>query len=78
MLYGLIVVDAYVYGITINIKTEYPITKTEYNNFLNLFKRKPKPPEGWDYYLRYDTLEWELVEMPVNTDYDMKGLDTIV
>lgn len=70
MVYGIVVIDGYVCGLTINVATDYVVSEAEYNNYLDLFARKPQPPEGYDYYLRYDTLEWELVEITVNPDYE--------
>lgn len=40
------------------------ITEDEYNEILSIIHNKPTPPSGYDYMLRADTLEWELVELP--------------
>ena len=40
------------------------ITEAEYNTILNLIHNKPTAPEGYDYRLKDDTLEWELYELP--------------
>lgn len=40
------------------------ITEAEYNAILSTIRAKPVAPTGYDYMLRADTLEWELVELP--------------
>ncbi len=40
------------------------ITEDEYNEILSVLQDRPVPPSGYDYFLRADTLEWELVELP--------------
>lgn len=40
------------------------ITVTEYNTILAAISTKPAAPSGYDYKLRADTLEWELVRLP--------------
>lgn len=40
------------------------ISETEYNEFLTTIRNRPTPSLGYDYQLRADTLEWELVELP--------------
>lgn len=54
-------------GYIIAVTTNYgqtPITAEEYNAILATIHNKPMPPVGYDYNLRADTLEWELVELP--------------
>lgn len=41
------------------------ITKVDYNEMLEIIRNKPIAESGYDYRLRADTLEWELVEVPV-------------
>ncbi len=41
------------------------ITECEYNELLALIHGKPQTEIGYDYLLRADSLEWELVEVPV-------------
>lgn len=40
------------------------ITKEKYDSIIELANHKPIPSGGYDYCLRADTLEWELVELP--------------
>ena len=40
------------------------ISKEEYDEILSVIHNRPTPPPGYDYMLRADTLEWELVELP--------------
>lgn len=40
------------------------VSEEEYNEILGAMHSRPTPPEGYDYCLRADTLEWELVELP--------------
>ena len=43
---------------------ENGIAKEERDNIFSLMLRKPADPDGYQYKLRADTLEWELVELP--------------
>lgn len=40
------------------------ITEAEYSNLLSLIRSAPSAPDGFQYKLRADTLEWELVKLP--------------
>lgn len=40
------------------------ITESEYNDLLSIIHNRPTPSTGFDYKLKADTLEWELVELP--------------
>lgn len=40
------------------------ISEVKYNELLTTIRNRPTPPPGYDYWLRADTLEWELVELP--------------
>lgn len=40
------------------------ITEAEYSELLGIIHSALKAPHGYQYRLRTDTLEWELVEMP--------------
>lgn len=54
-------------GYTIAITTVYGqtrIAKERYDTILSMFHVKPEAKDGYDYMLRADTLEWELVESP--------------
>ncbi len=58
-------------GYTIAITTVYGqtrIAKERYDAILSLFHAKPEAEDGYDYMLRADTLEWELVELPPSED----------
>lgn len=41
-----------------------------YNTIMQIIQNKPTDPEGYQYKLRADNLEWELVELPVQEDSD--------
>lgn len=55
------------------------ITESEYNGLLSIIHNRPIPQSGYDYKLRADTLEWELVELqPIDdTDDDATESDYI-
>ena len=40
------------------------ITEKEFKEILEKIKSSPRDPNGYQYKLRADTLEWELVELP--------------
>ena len=44
------------------------ITETEYNEILKIAQNAPEAPEGYEYKLKADTLEWVLVEIPPYPD----------
>lgn len=46
------------------------ITESEYNDLLSIIHNRPTPQTGFDYKLKADTLEWELVELPPVEDDD--------
>lgn len=55
--------DIYVESVGIgNVGTE--LTESEYNAIMQKIQNKPTDPEGYQYKLRADNLEWELVELP--------------
>lgn len=37
---------------------------TEYTEAIKVMDTRPTPPDGYDYRLRADNLEWELYELP--------------
>lgn len=37
---------------------------TEYQEAIKIMESRPTPPDGYDYRLRADNLEWELYELP--------------
>ena len=41
-----------------------PIEEATYKTIVEAMSVKPSAPSGHDYFLRADTLEWELVELP--------------
>lgn len=47
---------------------EHEITMERYYAIEELIKDIPKAPDGYFYKLRADTLEWELVEVPIVDD----------
>lgn len=58
-----VVENGYVIAVTTaNVGTE--ITESEYNAIMQKIHNKPIDPDGYNYMLRSDTLEWELVELP--------------
>lgn len=64
-------IDPYIIGIGINQLPIDIITQEEYDTLSELFKNKPKDPEGYRYMLRADTLEWELVENPIEPEEEL-------
>ena len=55
--------DEFVMAVGTNIGgTE--ITESEYNSIMQKIQTKPTDPEDFQYKLRADNLEWELVELP--------------
>ena len=40
------------------------LTESEYNKLLSIIQTAPAAPNGYQYKLRADNLEWELVELP--------------
>lgn len=45
-------------------RNDSQITKDEYDALMIIVHNRPAPPAGYDYLIRADTLEWELVELP--------------
>ena len=64
MNYTLSIVDGYVIGVCESVG-HFPneITKEERDTVFNLLTNKPTAEEGYEYRLRADTLQWELVEL---------------
>ena len=57
--------DGFVAGIGTNGNDNVTaITEAEYNTILQKIQNKPTDPDGYQYMLRADNLEWELVELP--------------
>lgn len=57
------VTDGYIFAVSIDHGAQ-EIDKAEYDAIIALIHNRPAPPDGYDYRLRADTLEWELVELP--------------
>ena len=55
-------------GYIIALSTMYgeDISEREHNELLAIIHYVPPTPEGYEYKLRADTLEWELVEVPID------------
>lgn len=47
------------------------ITESEYSTIMQKIRSKPTDPEGYQYKLRADNLEWELVELPPVEDPEL-------
>ena len=53
--------------------------KAEYETLEGLFAERPPAPEGYQYYLRADNLEWELVEAPEDDEIeDSEALEILL
>lgn len=65
--------DAYIIGVqTSSSEKGGNIDGSEYNAILEKIKSTPTAPAGYQYRLRADTLEWELMELPsVETDEEL-------
>lgn len=61
--------DGYIWGICPTVG-DIEITESEYNTILSIIHNRPTPSIGFDYKLKADTLEWELVELPKPSDTD--------
>ena len=68
-MYSKIIENGYILIIGKGLNGE-PITKTEYDELLSIIHSRPIPNTGFEYKLRADTLEWELVELPEPTEDD--------
>ena len=68
MNYTLSIVDGYIIGVC-ESEDHFPneITKAERDTIFNLLLNRPSSSEGYEYKLRSDNLEWELVELPQPT-----------
>ena len=58
--------DGYIISIMHGAK-ESNISDAEYQAIMDKVNRKPTPPDGYDYRLTVD-LEWEMFELPKETD----------
>lgn len=77
MRYYKLIIDGYLVSVgTGTGGTE--ITESEYNDLLSIIHNRPTPTTGFDYKLKADTLEWELVELPpIEDDTDATESDYI-
>lgn len=51
------------------------ISNEEYETIMQKIRSKPTDPEGYQYKLRADNLEWELVELPPEPEYEPTDAD---
>ena len=63
MAYQKVIDNGYVVGVGIN-SSKSGITESEYSTIMQKIQNKPVDPNGYQYRLRADNLEWELVELP--------------
>lgn len=63
------IIDGYIIAVGDGVVGE-AITESEYNDLLSIIHNRPTPQSGYDYKLKADTLEWELVELPEPSDTD--------
>lgn len=63
-MYYKFIINGYIICVRNNASDGIKISKEEYDQILFLIHNRPVPPFGYDYQLRADTLEWELIELP--------------
>lgn len=63
-MYTLLVTNGYIFGVANGTNLINPIGADEAHDVLALLQAKPNSPVGYDYRLKADDLEWELVELP--------------
>ena len=74
--YYKVIENGYIVGIGTNgPDTVDAITEAEYNQILSIISSKPLAPSGYDYMLRADDLEWELVEVEPEPEPDAEISD---
>lgn len=85
MKYAIIVYDNYVSGLCQSENDMVnEVEETTYNKVSDMLLNKPQDaPDGYQYKLRADTLEWELVELPPEPEPsedvdDSEALDIIL
>lgn len=66
-MYKIVVENGFVVALGEGIVGE-TISKNEYDNLIKIFSYKPKPKMGYDYFLKSDSLTWELVELPTEPE----------
>lgn len=66
--------EGYIIGVGQNQLKSGGISETEYNRISERINNKPTDPEHYQYKLRSDNLEWELVELsPVESAEEEAG-----
>ena len=74
-----VVSDGYIDGFGTNgPDTVTEITEAEYAELQAVFSERPTPPDGYDYQLQDDPLEWVLVELPPEPDPDVDDDEALV
>jgi len=61
-MFAKLIIDGYIAALSTGGGTE--ITESEYSTIMQKIQNKPVDPNGYQYRLRADNLEWELVELP--------------
>lgn len=69
-MYAKMLDDGIIIAVGENIAGE-EISETEYNAILSALSERPTAPSGYEYALRADTLEWEIVELPPEPDPEL-------
>lgn len=67
MEYKKIIVDGYILGLA-EVEQNGNISKEEYDRITEIIRNKPIAESGFDYRLRADSIEWELVEVPAEEE----------
>lgn len=68
-MYIKVIESGYITGIGTGIVGE-EISESEYNKIMVVIQNKPTAEEGYQYMLRADTMEWELVAIPQPSEDD--------
>ena len=61
-MFAKLIIDGYIAALSTGGGME--ITESEYSTIMQKIQNKPVDPNGYQYRLRADNLEWELVELP--------------
>lgn len=63
--YFKVIVDGFIVGLsTSGTAGEKAMTEDEFDSMMDRIHSAPHAPDGYEYRLRADSLEWELVELP--------------
>lgn len=79
-MYKKVIANGYILGVG-EVALGGNIEENEFNALTELFHSVPKAPDGYQYRLRADNLEWELVELPEPQDEELsadEALDIIL